>query len=136
MMGKPSSVPNFNLFSNCLCASSAPFSCCSLSNPVGKKSKKSQSPNVPMSSTFDIIKPPPIPPPTAIPTNLSVPVILFKSAAFFAALAAFTLFVVLTYLPPFIALTNFLAFLDAISTAGTIVFLQFYLHHITDQWLL
>ena len=99
MIGKPSSAPNFNLFNNCLCASSAPNSFCSLSNPVGKKSKKSQSPNVPIFSTSDTIKPPPTPPPTAIATNLSLPVILFKSFAFLTALAAFTLFVVLTYLP-------------------------------------
>ena len=59
-----------------------------------------------MSSTSDTIKPPPTPPPTAMAINLSVPVILFKSFAFFTALAAFTLFVVLTYRPPLIALTN------------------------------
>ena len=75
IMGKPSSAPNLNLLSNCLCASSPPFSLCSLSNPVGKKSRKSQSPNVPMSSISATIKPLPIPPPTAMATNLSVFVI-------------------------------------------------------------
>ena len=109
IIGKPSSAPNFNLFNNCLCASSAPSSL-SLSNPVGKKSKKSQSPNVPISSTSETIKPVPTPPPTAMAINLSVPVILFNSLASLTALAAFTLFVVLTYLPPLIALTNCLTF--------------------------
>jgi hypothetical protein len=110
IMGKPSSPPNFNLFNNCLCASSAPFALWFLSNPVGKKSKKSQSPNVPISSTLDTMKPPPTPPPTAIPTNLSVLVILFNLLASLITLAAFTLFVVLTYLPPLIELTNCLTF--------------------------
>ena len=73
----------------------------SLSNPVGKKSKKSQSPNVPIFSTSDTIKPVPTPPPTAIATNLSLPVILFNLLASLTALAAFTLLEVLTYLPPF-----------------------------------
>ena len=63
-----------------------------------------------MSSTSDTIKPVPIPPPTAIATNLSVPVILFNLLASLTALAAFTLLVVLTYLPLLIFFTNCLTF--------------------------
>ena len=122
IIGKPSSEPNFNLFNNCLRASSAPFSLCSLSNPVGKKSKKSQSPNVPISSTSETINPVPIPPPTAMATNLSVPVILFNLLASLTALAAFTLLVVLTYLPVLIPLTNCLTFWDVFATTGMAVF--------------
>ena len=50
--------------------------------------------------------------------NLSLPVILFKSFAFLTALAAFILFVVLTYLPCLIALTNCLTFWDVFSITG------------------
>ena len=51
-----------------------------------------------------------------------MPVIVFSLFASLIALAAFTLFVVLTYLPLFIALTSCLTFWDPFSTTGIIVF--------------
>ena len=123
IIGKASSDPNLNLFNNCLLASSLPDSRCSRSSPVGRKSKKSQSPKVPIFSISETMKPVPIPPPTAMPTNFSKPAALFKSFTFFTVLAALTLLVVFAYRPVLIALTKFFECLATLLITGALSFM-------------